>query len=212
MRNGVAFLPAGLLGAGWLVLALAGNPTPVPLGHDLAALPTTVGVLRAAEGGVPEVMLPYEGSRRFARVYGAGGAEALLVVEYFPMSAGTAALRSPLLPLRNGGWSLGAASVQPAAAGADSVRLWRAEGRKGTDAVVAYHWVQRRGVVSANTREMRVALVRDALLRRRAEVASVLVLVQQSSTPGGAPASAAADSAARALVGAVIPALDRLLP
>lgn len=192
------WLPAVLLGMGFVLLLRIGRQETAPLRAPLDGLPREIAGYQSVDREIaPEERRVAGASSYLMRVFGRSAFS--VYVGYYDAQLQGQSIHSPKNCLPGAGW-------EPISSGTRLVMVGGAQypvnryviGRNTATALVLY-WYQGRGRISADEYRVKWELMRDKALMRRSEEALVRIVVPVTTTE--AAAEALALDAARTLIG-----------
>jgi EpsI family protein len=210
-------VPAGILAAGAVLLALAGQQQVTPLAGPLAALPDSILDYGSRDITLDPAQQRIAGTSAYLlRVYGPDSTAFSVYVGYYESQLQGKTIHSPKNCLPGAGWEpVGVGTRRVPVPGATVVvnryilerqaAAGPSPGAVGARALV-YYWYQGRGRVAWSEYAVKWELLRDKAVHRRSEEALVRIVVPVLT------GDETAERIAMATAQAVIPALDRLLP
>ena len=216
MRNGLAFLPAGILFIGAAFVVHTRAQSAIPLAAPLTTVLDTIPGYRTRDQKIsPEERRVAGMSNYVARVYSVDSTVAFTtLVSYYERQTQGKTIHSPRNCLPGAGWEILTGDTKPVTAdGAEHV-VNHYVLKNGTATAIAYYWYQGRGRVVANEYHVKWNLLRDAALAGHTEEALVRVVVYLPLGSSGEAnvAFTKADSLGRNIAGQLIHEVSRVLP
>jgi EpsI family protein len=203
------FIPAGVLGAGWLlVFAGTTQQRAMPLAASLESLPAAIDEYRGTDEAIDAESRRVAGMSAYVlREFRKGADPAFSIyVGYYDRQAQGKTIHSPKNCLPGAGWEVVSVAEDRLETGSGPVRVNRYMLANGSRRALVYYWYQGRGRVEWNEYKVKIELLRDSALRGRTEEALVRVVVP---VVGG---EAAAVALARRVSAALVPEVYRVLP
>jgi EpsI family protein len=211
MKRLVPWLPAAALALGCVLVLGIRSPRDMHLTGSLSSLPRTL-MGNAAED---VVLSPEELAANGATTYAYRSFKLPDGTERFSLYAGYYAsqrqgrtIHSPKNCLPGSGWEPLAATIITVGTSAGAVPVNRYVLANGGHRALVYYWYQGRGRVEADEYRVKFQLLRDAAFRGRSEEALLRVVVPLRN----GVTEADADAIAQGVAGAVVPAMDAVLP
>lgn len=179
MRKALAFVPAGILGAGCALLLRAHTQAAVPLSGDLRSVLAEVpGYVTRNQLFTPEEERVAGMTSYVARTYWRDSVMAFsTLVSYYDRQTQGKTIHSPRNCLPGAGWEIVSGSPREVRVDGVSHTVNRYVLRNGPATAVAYYWYQGRGRVASNEYAVKWHLLRDAAMLGRTEEALVRVVV-----------------------------------
>lgn len=205
------YLPAGVLGAGCLLVAVGStNQRALPLRAPLSRLPAQFEAYQGRDETIsPEEQRVAGMSSYVLRAFNRDSATAFTVyVGYYERQVQGKTIHSPKNCLPGAGWEAVSAGMQTLATALGPVRVNRYLLVNKQQRALVYYWYQGRGRVEANEYRVKLQLLRDSALRGRSDEALVRVVVPIRTADGE---GAAGDLGAR-VSAQLIPRVAEVLP
>jgi EpsI family protein len=209
VREWQRFIPAGVLGAGWLlVFAGTTQQRAVPLAAPLESLPAAIDGYRGADLEIDAESRRVAGmSAYLLREFRRDSAPAFSIyVGYYEKQAQGKTIHSPKNCLPGAGWEVVSVAEDRLQTDAGPVRVNRYMLANGSRRALVYYWYQGRGRIESNEYKVKLELLRDSALRGRTEEALVRVVVPVDGD------EAAARGLARRVSALLVPEVYRVLP
>lgn len=209
------WLPAGLLGAGCLLLLLARQQQVMPLAQPLeAVVPDTLLGLGSWDREIDPAEQRIAGMDSYVMRYFAAEPEPAwdfsVYVGYYQSQTQGKSIHSPKNCLPGAGWEAVSSSAVTVEAGGEVFTVNRYLLASRTSRALVYYWYQGRGRVSWNEYAVKWSLLRDKATLGRSEEALVRVVVPIRAGTTEEAADAVAQAAASRLIPAVFAALPPL--
>ena len=208
MRKGIPLLPAGILGAGCLLLLLVGRQQTALLRAPLTQLPDSALGYAGRDVAIDSAERRVAGvSDYLLRLFEADSTPVFsLYVGYYRSQVQGQSIHSPKNCLPGAGWEPMSASIREVTAAGRGYPVNRYLIANGPAQALVYYWYQGRGRVSAGELRVKWELLRDKALTGRSEEALVRIVVPLRGS------EADADSVATRATRQIIPALFDALP
>jgi EpsI family protein len=214
MREWQRWTPAGVLGAGCILLFGIGQQRAMPLRADLATLPDrlagyvgtdqTIGAEERRVAGMDRYLLRFFGPPGKS----ADSAAFSVYVGYYQQQTQGRTIHSPKNCLPGAGWEALDAGYRDVETAAGTVRVNRYLLANKSNRALVYYWYQGRGRVQANEYRVKLDLMRDAALKGHTEEALVRIVVPLTDPARDGDAERLAQRVAKDIV----PAVYRVLP
>ena len=203
MREGLRWIPAGILVLGCLLLLSVQRQQAVPLRKPLNTINTPFEGYRTFDQVIPEEEQRVAGmSDYLLRVYHADSTRLFSIyVGYYEEQTQGRTIHSPRNCLPGAGWEPLESARRTFTTSIGPVTVNRYLLANQSARALVYYWYQGRGRTEASEYRVKWNLLRDAALRGRTEEALVRIVVPLS--PGIEDPDAIAESMARQLAGQV---------
>lgn len=208
MRSATAWWPAGILGAGCVLLVTVSGQQPRHLTAPLASIPTEVAGFKARDLTIDPAELKVAGPNAYLmRLFQDSSHTRLsLYVGFYEQQRQGKTIHSPKNCLPGAGWEPVQAGVRTVETPLGSITINQYLIAKGNAQALVYYWYQGRSRVEANEYRVKLQMIRDAALSRRSDEALVRIVVPVET--GRADAETLGVTAVRQLY----PALAGVLP
>lgn len=208
MRNTTSWWPAGILGAGCVLLVTVSGQQPRHLAAPLASIPTEVAGYRARDLTIDPAELKVAGPNAYLmRLFQDSTRTRLsLYVGFYEQQRQGKTIHSPKNCLPGAGWEPVQAGVQTVETPLGTITINQYLIAKGNAQALVYYWYQGRGRVEANEYRVKLQMIRDAALSRRSDEALVRIVVPVETN------RADAETLGIAAVRRLYPALAEVLP
>jgi EpsI family protein len=214
MREWQRWTPAGVLGAGCVLLFGIGAQRAMPLRAELATLPSQLEGYVGTDQTIADEEQRVAGMDKYLlRFFTTPGqspdsAAFSVYVGYYQQQTQGRTIHSPKNCLPGAGWEALDAGYRDVATAAGTVRVNRYLLANKSNRALVYYWYQGRGRVQANEYRVKLDLMRDAALKGHTEEALVRIVVPLSDQAHDSEAEKLAERVAKD----VVPAVYQVLP